>query len=91
LGSRLYGQAPGLFGYAGYGYCASYSGWHWGCKLLLICICDGTVNGFQPGEPKLHGERDQARQTLELVRSSPGSSQPTSARTARLVFQSLYQ
>ena len=25
-----------LFGYAGYGYCASHSRWYWGCKLLLI-------------------------------------------------------
>jgi hypothetical protein len=66
-----------LFGYAGYGYCASHSRWYWGCKLLLICTCDGTVTGFSLANPKLHGERDQARQTLQRQpanRPAPGSA-----------------
>ena len=54
-----------LFGYAGYEYCASHSRRYWGAKLLIICTCDGTVTGFSLANPKLHSERDQARQTLE--------------------------
>jgi hypothetical protein len=53
-----------LFGYAGYGYCPSHSRWYWGSKLLLICTCDGTVTGFGLANPKLFGEREQARQML---------------------------
>ena len=34
-------------------------------KLLLICTCDGTVTGFCLANPKLFGEREQARQMLE--------------------------
>ena len=66
-----------LYGYAGYGYCLSHSRWYWGCKLLLICTCDGTVTGFSMANPKLHGERDQARQTLERQpanRPAPGTA-----------------
>jgi hypothetical protein len=66
-----------LYGYAGYGYCPSHSRWYWGCKLLLICTCDGTVTGFSLANPKLAGERDQARQTLErqpASRPAPGST-----------------
>jgi hypothetical protein len=65
-----------LYGHAGYGYCASHSRWYWGCRLLLICTCDGTVTGFSLANPKLHGERDQARQTLQRQpanRPAPGS------------------
>jgi Transposase DDE domain len=54
-----------LFGWAGYGYCPSHSRWYWGSKLLLIVTCDGTVTGFSLANPKLAGERDQARTTLE--------------------------
>jgi hypothetical protein len=65
-----------LYGHTGYGYCPSHSRWYWGCKLLLICTCDGTVTGFSLANPKLHGERDQARQTLErrpANRPEPGT------------------
>ncbi|MGH3404470.1 MAG: transposase [Streptosporangiaceae bacterium] len=62
--SVITARRSGLFGYAGNGYCASHSRWYWGAKLLLICTCDGTVTGFSLANPKLHGERDQARQTL---------------------------
>ena len=75
--SAVTAKRSDLFGYAGYGYCASHSRWYWGCKLLLICTCDGTVTGFSLANPKLHGERDQARQTLERQpanRPAPGTA-----------------
>ncbi len=75
--SAVTARRSGLFGWAGYGYCASHSRWYWGCKLLLICTCDGTVTGFSLANPKLHGERDQARQTLERQpanRPAPGTA-----------------
>jgi hypothetical protein len=62
---------------AGYGYCPSHSRWYWGAKLLIICTCDGTVTGSSLANPKLHGERDQARQTLERQpanRPAPGTA-----------------
>ncbi|MGH3400476.1 MAG: IS982 family transposase, partial [Streptosporangiaceae bacterium] len=66
-----------LFGWAGYGYCASHSRWYWGSKLLLMCTCDGTVTGFCLASPKLFGEREQARQMLErqpASRPAPGTA-----------------
>ena len=66
-----------LFGWAGYGYCPSHSRWYWGSKLLLIVTCDGTVTGFCLANPKLHGEREQARQMLERQpanRPRPGTA-----------------
>jgi len=75
--SAVTAKRSDLFGYAGYGYCPSHSRWYWGCKLLLICTCDGTVTGFSLANPKLHGERDQARQTLERQpanRPAPGTA-----------------
>jgi len=75
--SAVTAKRSGLYGYAGYGYCPSHSRWYWGCKLLLICTCDGTVTGFSLANPKLHGERDQARQTLERQpanRPEPGTA-----------------
>ncbi len=53
-----------LFGYAGYGYETSHSRFYWGAKLMLICTVDGTVTGFGLANPKLWGEREQARQLL---------------------------
>ena len=64
-----------LYGCAGYGYCPSHSRWYWGGKLLLICTCDGTVTGFGLANPKLFGEREQARQMLK-------TSPPTARRPA---------
>ena len=69
--SAVTAKRSGLYGYAGYGYCPSHSRWYWGAKLLLICTCDGTVTGFSLANPKLHGERDQARQTLERPAGEP--------------------
>ena len=60
-----------LYGYAGYGYCLSHTRWYWGAKLLLICTCDGTVTGFGLANPKLYGERDQARQMLTRPAGEP--------------------
>jgi hypothetical protein len=74
--SALTAKRSDLFGHAGYGYCPSHSRWYWGTKLLIICTCDGTVTGFSLANPKLHGERDQARQTLEhqpANRPAPGT------------------
>jgi hypothetical protein len=74
--SAVTARRSDLFGYAGYGYCPSHSRWYWGVKLLILCTCDGTVTGFSLANPKLHGERDQARQTLErqpASRPAPGS------------------
>jgi Transposase DDE domain len=65
-----------LFGWSGYGYCPSHSRWYWGSKLLLIVTCDGTVTGFCLANPKLAGEREQARQMLErrpANRPAPGT------------------
>ena len=55
-----------LFGYAGYGYCASHSRWYWGTKLMLITTPDGTVTGFGLANPKLAGERDEVQQMLTI-------------------------
>jgi Transposase DDE domain len=66
-----------LFGWAGYGYCPSHSRWYWGSKLLLICTCEGTVTGFSLANPKLAGEREQARAMLEREpanRPTPGTA-----------------
>jgi hypothetical protein len=62
--SAITARRSDLFGYAGYGYCPSHSRWYWGAKLLIICTCDGTVTGFGLANPKLYGEREQARQML---------------------------
>ena len=66
-----------LFGWAGYGYCPSHSRWYWGAKLLLIVTCEGTVTGFGLANPKLYGERQQARLLLERQpanRPAPGTA-----------------
>ncbi len=62
--SAITAKRSDLYGWAGYGYCPSHSRWYWGSKLLLICTCDGTVTGFGLANPKLFGEREQARQML---------------------------
>jgi hypothetical protein len=66
-----------LFGYAGYGFCPSHSRWYWGSKLMLIVTCEGTVTGFGLANPKLIGEREQARQMLQYQpanRPHPGTA-----------------
>ena len=63
--SVITAKRSGLCGWAGYGYCPSHSRWYWGAKLLIICTCDGTVTGFGLANPKLYGEREQARQMLQ--------------------------
>ena len=75
--SAVTAKRSDLYGYAGYGYCPSHSRWYWGAKLLILCTCDGTVTGFSLANPKLAGERDQARQTLERQpanRPAPGTA-----------------
>src|SRR6266516_128495 len=66
-----------LAGWAGYGYCPSHSRWYWGAKLLLIVTCEGTITGFGLANPKLLGEREQARQMLKdhpANRPAPGTA-----------------
>ena len=75
--SAVTARRSDLFGYAGYGYCPSHSRWYWGSKLMLICTCDGTVTGFGLANPKLAGEREQARQMLKdqpANRPAPGTA-----------------
>ena len=75
--SVITARRSGLYGYAGYGYCPSHSRFYWGTKLLLICTCDGTVTGFALANPKLYGERQQARQMLKdqpVNRPAPGTA-----------------
>jgi hypothetical protein len=75
--SAVTAKRSGLYGWAGYGYCPSHSRWYWGAKLLLICTCDGTVTGFGLANPKLFGEREQARQMLSdrpANRPAPGTA-----------------
>jgi hypothetical protein len=74
--SAVTARRSGLYGWAGYGYCPSHSRWYWGTKLLLVCTCDGTITGFSLANPKLAGEREQARQVLEhqpANRPAPGT------------------
>ena len=75
--SVITARRSGLYGWAGYGYCPSHSRWYWGCKLLLIVTCEGTVTGFGLANPKLFGEREQARQMLKdhpANRPPPGTA-----------------
>jgi hypothetical protein len=75
--SVITAKRSGLAGWAGYGYCPSHSRWYWGSKLLIICTCDGTVTGFGLANPKLYGEREQARQMLQgqpVNRPVPGTA-----------------
>jgi hypothetical protein len=75
--SAVTARRSDLFGWAGYGYCPSHSRWYWGAKLMLICTLDGTVTGFCLANPKLAGERDQARQMLQRQpanRPAPGTA-----------------
>jgi hypothetical protein len=75
--SIITAKRSGLCGWAGYGYCPSHSRWYWGSKLLIICTCDGTVTGFGLANPKLYGEREQAKQMLTdqpANRPAPGTA-----------------
>ena len=75
--SVITAQRSALFGYAGYGYCPSHSRWFWGSKPLLIVTCDGMVTGFALANPKLAGEREQARTMLKRQpanRPAPGTA-----------------
>jgi hypothetical protein len=75
--SVITARRSGLYGWAGYGYCPSHSRWYWGSKLLFICTCEGTVTGFGLANPKLYGEREQARLMLErqpVNRPAPGTA-----------------
>ena len=83
-------RRSGLYGWAGYGYCPSHSRWYWGAKLLIICTCDGTVTGFGLANPKLFGEREQARAAHGddrlAARDGSGVHQPHQLRAGRGVI-----
>jgi hypothetical protein len=83
-------KRPDLAGWAGYGSCPSHSRWYWGAKLLIIGTCDGTITGFSLANPELHGEREQARTTLEhqpanrtTRTGASGASGPAGSSVAR--------
>jgi hypothetical protein len=66
-----------LFGWAGYGHDSSHHCFSWGARLLLVSTPAGTVTGFCLANPKLAGERDQARQLLQRQpanRPAPGTA-----------------
>src|SRR5260370_297005 len=71
------GAQPLLWGCTACGCALSPSRGYWGAKLLLICTREGTVTGFGLANPKLYGERQQARQVLwhqPANRPAPGTA-----------------
>jgi len=54
--SRQTVQRSDLAGAAGYGYCASHSGFFWGFRLYLVCAGDGMPIMWALANPKI-GER----------------------------------
>jgi len=62
--SRATAVRSNLFGWAGYGHDTSHHCFYWGARLLLVATPEGTVTGFGLANPKLVGEREQARQML---------------------------
>jgi hypothetical protein len=75
--SRTTAIRSNLFGFAGYGHDTSHHCFYWGARLLLITTPEGTVTGFGLANPKLLGEREQARQLLgdhPANRPVPGSA-----------------
>jgi hypothetical protein len=89
--SAVTAKRSDLYGWAGYGYCPSHSRRYWDSKLLLICTCDGTVTGFGLANPKLFGERQQARQILQdqpANRPAPGTDKGLSGEDTETFFAS---
>jgi hypothetical protein len=74
--SRRTAMRSDLFGWAGYGHDTSHHCFYWGARLLL-CTPQGTVTGFGLANPKLVGEREQAR--LLLAQQPAGRLAPGSA------------
>jgi hypothetical protein len=62
--SRATARRLDLAGWAGYGHDTSHHCFYWGARLLLVCTPEGTVTGFGLANPKLLGEREQARLLL---------------------------
>jgi hypothetical protein len=71
--SRTTAKRSQLFGYAGYGHDTSHHCFYWGARLLLVTTPEGTVTGFGLANPKLVGEREQARL---LLGGQPASRPP---------------
>jgi hypothetical protein len=62
--SRTTARRSDLAGWAGYGHDPSHHCFSWGARLLLVATPEGTVTGFGLANPKLYGEREQARLLL---------------------------
>ena len=62
--SRTTAKRSDLAGWAGYGRDPAHHCFSWGSRLLLVCTPEGTVTGFGLANPKLVGEREQARLLL---------------------------
>jgi hypothetical protein len=81
--SAVTAKRSDLFGHAGYGYCPSHSRWYWGCKLLLICTCDGTVTGFSLANPNCTASgTTPARPWNASPRTGPRPASPSSPTRA---------
>jgi len=61
--SRETAKRSDLAGWAGYGYCASYSRFYWGLKLYLVTTLDGMPVVWCLADPKI-GEREVATELL---------------------------
>jgi hypothetical protein len=75
--SRTTAMRSDLFGWVGYGHDTSHHCFYWGARLLLVTTPEGTVTGFGLANPKLVGEREQARRLLAdqpANRPAPGST-----------------
>jgi len=62
--SRTTAKRSALAGWAGYGRDPSHHCFFWGARLLLVTTPEGTVTGLGLANPKLLGEREQARLLL---------------------------
>ena len=62
--SRQTVRRPELARWAGYGYCAAHSRWHWGLKLDLLATAEGMPVAWCRASPEL-GEREAAQELLE--------------------------
>ena len=62
--SRQTVRRPELARWAGYGYCAAHSRWHWGLKLGLLATAEGMPVAWCRASPEL-GEREAAQELLE--------------------------
>jgi len=79
--SAVTAKRSDLYGWAGYGYCASHSRWYWGAKLLLMCTCDGTVTGFCLANPNCTANATRRGRCSPASRRTGPRRAPPSLRT----------